>query len=135
MAKNVFVNLGTKNLEKAKKFFTGLGFTIKQEFTDKNAICVVINENIFALIINEAFFRKFTKREIIDAHKISECAICLSCDSEVEVDELTEKALKLGATENIVPEMQAGDTMYGRSFNDLDGHIWELVWMAPKIIS
>lgn len=132
MRTNIFVNLGTKNLEKAEEFFTGLGFTINPAYTDKNAICVVIDENIFAMIIEESFFRKFTKKEIIDARKLSEAAICLTCASEVDVDEMTEKALELGATENIVPEMQAGDSMYGRSFNDLDGHIWEIMWMAPK---
>jgi hypothetical protein len=133
MKKNIFINLGTRNLEKAKTFFTGLGFAINPKFSDKNAICVVIDENIFAMILTEDFFRKFTKKEIIDARKNSECTVCLSCDSEVEVDELTEKALSLGATENIVPEMQVDDSMYGRSFNDLDGHIWELMWMAPKV--
>jgi predicted lactoylglutathione lyase len=132
MKTKIFVNLGTKNLEKAKEFFTGLGFSINPDYTDKNNACVVIDENIFVMIIEEKFFRKFTKKEIIDAHKLSETAVCLSCDSQVDVDEMTEKALSLGATENIVPELQADDSMYGRSFNDLDGHIWELMWMAPK---
>jgi predicted lactoylglutathione lyase len=132
MKRNIFINLGTGNLEKAKEFFAGLGFKINPDFTDKNAACVVIDENIFAMIVDEDFFRKFTKKEIVDARKLSECAVCLSCDSEVEVDELMDKALSMGATENIVPEMQEGDSMYGRSFSDLDGHVWELMWMAPK---
>ena len=131
---NIFVNLGTKNLERAKTFFTGLGFTLNPQFTDKNGACVIISENIYVMIVAEDFFRRLTKKPLVDARKEAEATICLTCDSEVHVDEMTEKALKLGATENIVPEMKQDDTMYGRSFNDLDGHIWELMWIDPTIL-
>lgn len=134
MKTSIFVNLGTKDLEKSKEFFKGLGFSINPQFTDENAACVVISENIFAMILTEEFFKKFTNKEIIDAHKCTEIATCLSLESKAKVDEFANKAVKMGATENIVPEMQQGDYMYGRSINDLDGHIWEVMWMDPTTI-
>lgn len=134
MKTNIFVNLTTKNLERAKSFFTGLGFTINPQFTDSNAACIVISENIFSMIVTEDFFTRFTKKNIVDAHAGTECAVCLTASSKEEVDAYAEKALAMGATENIVPDMQQGDGMYGRSINDLDGHIWEFMWMDPKII-
>ena len=134
MKTNIFVNLGTKDLEKAKSFFTGLGFTINPQFTDKSAACIVISENIFAMILTEEFFEKFTKKGIINAHKSTECTIGLSAESKEKVDDFVNKAISMGATENIVPEMQQENSMYGRSINDLDGHIWEIFWMGPKMI-
>lgn len=134
MKTNIFVNLSTKDLERAKAFFLGLGFSINPQFTDANAACVVISENIFSMIITEEFFKRFTKKKIVDGHEVTECAVCLTAESREKVDEFVAKALALGATENIVPDMQVGDVMYGRSINDLDGHIWEIMWMDPKII-
>lgn len=132
MKKNVFINLPTKNLEKAKKFFTGLGFGIDERFTDENAACIVISENIYAMIITEEFFANFTDKEIVDASEATESITSLSSDSKEEVDEIVDRAIKLGATENKVSEMQQGESMYGRSFNDLDGHIWEIIWMDEE---
>lgn len=131
MKTDIFVNLGTKNLEKSIEFFLGLGFTVNPEFTDENAACIVISDNIFAMILKEEFLKKFTDKEIIDAHKKVESITCLSFESKARVDEFANKAIKMGATENIVPEMQQEEVMYGRSINDLDGHVWEVVWMNP----
>lgn len=132
MDKNIFVNLPTKDLEKAKEFFAGLGFGIDERFTDENAACVVISDNIYAMIINEEFFANFTDKEIVDAHEATESITSLSAESKEEVDEMVDMAVKLGATENKVSEMQQGESMYGRSFNDLDGHIWEIIWMDEE---
>jgi predicted lactoylglutathione lyase len=134
MKTNIFVNLTTKDLERAKNFFTGLGFTINPQFTDENAACIVISDNIFAMIVVEDFFKRFTKKEIVNDHVATETATCLSAESKEKVDEFVTKALSMGATENIVPDMQANESMYGRSINDLDGHIWEIMWMDPKTI-
>lgn len=132
MEKNVFINLPTKNLEKAKKFFTGLGFGIDERFTDENAACIVISGNIYAMIITEEFFANFTDKEIVDASQATESITSLSSNSKEEVDKIVDRAIKLGATENKVSEMQQGESMYGRSFNDLDGHIWEIIWMDEE---
>jgi uncharacterized protein len=134
MKTNIFVNLSTKDLERAKAFYVGLGFTINPQFTDSNAACIVISENIYAMILTEEFLKRFTQKEIIDAHKGTESITCLSAENKEKVDEFVNKALAMGATENNVPDMQQGDVMYGRSINDLDGHIWEIMWMDPKII-
>lgn len=134
MKTSIFVNLGTKDLEKSKKFFTDLGFSINPQFTDNNAACVVISDNIFTMILTEEFFRQFTSKDIIDAHKGTETTTCLSLESKAKVDEFANKALELGATENIVPDMGQGEAMYSRSINDLDGHIWEFLWMDPSTI-
>jgi predicted lactoylglutathione lyase len=134
MKTNVFVNLTTKDLAKAKEFFEGLGFTINKQFTNENAACVVIDQNIFAMIVTEPFFKKLVKHELLDSRKGADCAVCLTVDSKEAVDEMVAKALSLGGTENIVPEMSVGDSMYGKSVNDPDGHIWEFMWMDPKMI-
>ncbi len=134
MSTQIFVNLPVKDLDKSIEFFTKLGFSFNPQFTDKNATCMIIDENIFAMLVVKDFFKRFTKKKIIDAHKGTECAVCLTVESKQKVDEFVDQALTLGATENIVPEMQQGDTMYGRSLNDLDGHIWEIMWMDQKII-
>ena len=134
MKTNIFVNISTKNLDRAKEFFIGLGFTINPQFTNQDAACVVISDNIFVMVLTENFFKRFTKKEIADAHKNTEAITSLSAENKEKVDEFVTKALAMGATENIVPEMQQNPIMYGRSINDLDGHIWEIFWMDPKAI-
>ncbi len=134
MKTNIFLGLTVKDLGRAKDFFAGLGFSFNPQFTDQNAACMIIDENIFSMLITEPFFTRFTPKEIANAHQTTECTTCISMESKEKVDEIANKALSLGATENIVPDMQQGDTMYGRSINDLDGHIWEFMWMDPKII-
>ena len=132
--KNIFVNLPVKDLDRSKNFFMELGFSFNPQFTDQNAACMVMGEGIYSMLVTEEFFKRFTRKEIADAHNTTECANCISAESREQVDALTAKALSLGATENIVPDMQQGEYMYGRSWNDLDGHIWEIMWMDPKII-
>ncbi len=132
MSKQIFVNLSTKDLEKAKSFFTGIGFTINPQFTDSNAVCLVISENIFAMVLTEDFFKHFTKKEIVDAHKYTEVNLALSVESKEQVDEIFAKAISLGATENPPADFPQPDFMYGKSFSDLDGHIWEIFWMDKE---
>jgi len=134
MKTNIFINLPVKDLEKTKGFFTGLGYTFNQQFTDQNAACMIIDENIYVMLLLEEFFKRFTTKNVVDAHTGAECTTALSLESKEKVDEWANKALALGATENAVPDMGQGDTMYSRSLNDLDGHIWEVFWMDPKVI-
>ena len=130
MATKIFVNLPTKDLEKAKEFFTKIGFTINPQFTNEQGACVVISDDIYAMILTENFFKGFTpKKEIADATKSTEVLLALSAGSKEEVNNMMDKALAAGATEARPAEDHG--FMYGRSFEDPDGHIWEVFWMDP----
>jgi predicted lactoylglutathione lyase len=128
MATKIFVNLPVKDLEKSKEFFTKIGFAINPQFTDDKAACVVISEDIFAMILQEEFFKTFIPRtEIADATKATEVLVALSAESKEGVDELANKAIAAGGSQLREPEDHG--FMYSRSFQDLDSHIWEVVWM------
>jgi len=129
MARKIFVNLPVKDLKQSIEFFGKLGFTVNPEFTDETAACIVISEDIYTMLLTHAKIREFTKKDIADATKTTEVLTCLTADSKEEVNELVDKAIAAGATEARDP-MDYG-FMFGRSFNDLDGHIWELIWMDP----
>lgn len=133
MAIKIFVNLPVKDLNKSKEFFTRIGFTINPNFTDETAACVVITEDIYAMILTHTKFKEFTKKEIADATKTTEVLTCLSFDYKEKVNELMDKALQAGGTETR-DAMDYG-FMFGRSFNDLDGHIWEVIWMDPAAVN
>jgi uncharacterized protein len=129
MARQIFVNLPVKDLERSVAFFTRLGFTFDPKFTDKNATCMIVAENIFVMLLVEPFFGTFTAKKIADSRSTTEVLVCLSCDTRAEVDALVAKALAAGGTAPRAP--QDHGFMYGHGFEDLDGHIWELVYMAP----
>jgi len=129
----IFVNLPVNDLDASKKFFTELGYAINPQFSDENAASVVISETIFAMLLTKPFYATFTKKEIADATRTSEVMIALSAESREQVDELIEKAVAAGGTaSDKVQDMP--DFMYGRAFDDLDGHTWEVVWMNPAAI-
>jgi len=128
----IFVNLPVADLTASKKFFTELGYSINPQFSDDNAASVVISDTIVAMLLVKPFYSTFTKKEIADATKTSEVLIALSAESRAAVDELTDRALSLGATETRDP--QDHGFMYGRAFDDLDGHTWEIIWMDPSAI-
>ena len=130
MATQIFVNLPVKDLDKTKTFFSALGYTFNQQFTNENAACMIISENIYAMLLIEPFFKGFIDKDIVDATKSTEVLIALSTDSRAEVDDLVNKAVAAGGTEPR-PAMDHG-FMYQRSYNDLDGHIWEVFWMNPE---
>ncbi len=127
MATKIFVNLPVKDLNKSMDFFKEIGYSFNPQFTDETAACMVITEDIYAMLLTHAKFKEFTKKEIADATKTTEVLTCLSTDSKDQVNELVDNALKAGATEARDPEDYG--FMYSRSFNDLDGHIWEVLWM------
>ena len=129
MATQIFVNLPVKDLQRSVAFFTALGYDFDLNFTNENATCMIVGENIFVMLLVEPFFQTFTKKEICDARKSTEVLVCLSCESRAKVDELVAKAVAAGGT--IPREAQDHGFMYGHTFEDLDGHIWELVYMAP----
>ncbi|MES2765807.1 MAG: VOC family protein [Bacteroidota bacterium] len=129
MATQIFVNLPVKDLNKSVEFFTKLGFTFNAQFTDENATCMIVGENNFVMLLVEKFFKTFTKKEIADATKTTEAIIALSMDTRERVDEIGDKALAAGGKES--NETQDHGFMYTRSFQDLDGHIWEIFYMDP----
>ncbi len=132
MATKIFVNFPGKDLNRSKEFFTKIGFSINPQFTDQTAACAVISEDIYAMILTHEKFKEFTKKEIADATKTTEVLTCLSSDSKDKVNEMVDKAIASGATEARDP-MDYG-FMYARSFNDPDGHIWEVMWMDMNAI-
>jgi uncharacterized protein len=132
MGTKIFVNLPVKDLKRSLDFFAKVGFTFNPQFTDQTAACMIISDDIFAMLLTEEKFKEFTKKEIADATKTTEVLTCLSMDSKEKVNYIVDAALKAGATEAREP-MDYG-FMYGRSFDDLDGHIWEIIWMDPSHI-
>ena len=127
MAKQIFVNLPVKDLKKTINFFTKLGFKFNPQFTDENATCMIIGENIFAMLLVEKFFKSFIKKKIADAKKTTEVLLALHVGSRKEVDEMITKAIKAGGKET--REAQDHGWMYARSFEDINGHIWEVFHM------
>jgi predicted lactoylglutathione lyase len=128
----IFVNLPVTDLDASKKFFTELGYSINPQFSDENAASVVISDTIVAMLLTKSFYSTFTKKEIADATTTSEVLICLSAESREKVDELVEKAGAAGGT--VSDKVQDPGFMYGRAFDDPDGHTWEVVWMDPAAI-
>lgn len=133
MSTKIFVNLPVKDLEKSKEFFSKLGYSFNQQFTDEKAASLVISEHIYAMLITEPFFKTFIpNKEISDTTKTKEVLVALSTDSKQQVDDLTEKAIAAGGKQFREPEDHG--FMYARSFEDLDGHVWEVIWMDPGFI-
>ena len=114
MAKQIFVNLPVKDLDKAIHFFTKLGFGFNAQFTDKNATCMIIGKNIYAMLLVEKFFKTFIRKEICDSSKSTEVVLCISAESKKEVDEMIANALDAGGKEP--RETQDHGWMYSRSF-------------------
>lgn len=132
MAKQIFVNLPVKDLGKTIEFFKKLGFEFNPQFTDENATCMVVNENIFVMLLVEKFFKTFTQKEICDTTKNTELITALSTESREKVDQMLENVIKAGGKESMKP--QDHGWMYGRSFEDLNGHLWEIIYMDEKAL-
>ncbi len=132
MNKNIFVNLPVKDLEKSKEFFTKLGYTFNKQFTDETAAAMVIHDNIFAMLLTHEKFAQFTKKDIADASKVTEVIIALSVESKKEVDELLSKVIDAAGKE--YGDVDDYGFMYSRNFEDLDGHLWEILYMDPSYV-
>lgn len=129
MKRQIYVNLPVENLSRSMAFFKGLGFEFDSKFTNEKGAGMHIEENIFAMLLTKEFFATFTDREICDAKKATEVLICLSCESRQQVDDMVAKAVALGGS----TPRKANDHgfMYEHAFADLDGHIWEVMYMEP----
>ena len=133
MSTKMFVNLPVKDLNRSVEFFTKLGFNFNPQFTDEKATCMIVGEDIFVMLLVEKFFQTFTKKEISDATKSSEVIIALSADDREAVDEMISKVIEAGGIEPKEP--QDHGWMYGRSFQDIDGHLWEIFYMDSSAVN
>lgn len=131
-ASKIFVNLPVKDLQKSIDFFTALGFAFNPDFTDDTATCMIISENIFAMLLTEKRFSEFTDRPIANAHQTTEVLIAIDQPSKETVDRMVKKAVAAGGTTYSKP--QDHGWMYQHAFADLDGHQWELAWMDESQI-
>jgi predicted lactoylglutathione lyase len=128
----IFVNLPVQDVDAAKKFFTSLGYPINPQFTTDDCACVVISDTIIAMLLSRQRYADFTDKEIADSARTSEVLLCLSAESREKVDELVDRAVAAGGrtTGQAIDE----GFMYGRSFDDIDGHTWEIMWMDPAAV-
>ncbi|MET9109139.1 VOC family protein [Streptomyces zhihengii] len=127
MPQMIFLNLPVKDLETSKSFWTKLGYSFNPQFTDENAACLVISDTIFAMLLTEQRFKDFTKKDITDATVSTEAIFALSAENREAVDTLVDGALAAGGSPS--GETQDFGFMYGRAFQDVDHHNWEVMWM------
>src|SRR3954471_12090728 len=128
MSKLIFLNLPVRDLRRATAFYEALGARKNPQFSDDTASCMVFSETIHTMLLTHDKFRLFTPKAIADAKQTSEVLICISADSRAEVDAMVDKAGSAGGRADPGPKQDHG-FMYGRSFEDPDGHIWEVMWM------
>jgi len=130
MHSQIFVNLPVKDLKRSVLFFTGLGYTFNPTFTDDNATCMILGDNLFVMLLVEKFFGTFTSKAITDTAKSTEVLNCVACSSREHVDSLVAKARAGGA--RVPRESQDHGFMYAHGYEDLDGHTWELIHMVGE---
>lgn len=130
MTRQIYVNLPVADLERSKEFFARLGFGFNAQFSNETAACMIIADDIYVMLLTRDFFQTFTKKPVADATATSEVLVCLSCASRAEVDALVSGAIEAGGSAPN-PRQDHG-FMYAHGFEDLDGHVWELVYMEPQ---
>ena len=130
MPTKIFVNLPVENLERSISFYRNVGFSLNPKFTDSTAACIDIDGDIHLMILTHEKFREFTPNQICDARKQTEVLLCLSRQSRDAVDELVRKAFDSGG--KVFRDPQDYGFMYAHSFQDPDGHIWELIYLEPQ---
>lgn len=132
MTTQIFVNLPVKDLNETVDFFTKLGFAFNPQFTDENATCMIVNNDIFVMLLVEKFFKTFTKKELCDTTKDTEVIVALSTESREKVDQMINKVIEAGGKEHRKP--QDHGWMYGRSFEDINRHLWEVIYMDKNAL-
>ena len=132
MVSRIFVNLPVKDLQRSIAFFTALGFTFNAQFTDENATCMIVGENIFVMLLVEGMFQTFTPKPLVDARTATEVLLALSMESRARVDELVAAAVSAGG--RVPRDAQDHGFMYQHGFTDPDGHMWEVFYMDPAFV-
>lgn len=131
MNKQIIFNLPVQDLERSKAFFTKLGFSVNPRFSNENALFMnVVDDTLHVMLMTKAFFESLINKPAVQAREANEVIICLSCESREEVDSLIARATAAGARIPHPPEDHG--FMYDQGFEDLDGHLWNLVWTAPQ---
>lgn len=133
MNTQIFVNLPVQDLQKSVAFFTQLGFQFNPQFTDETATCMIVSDDIYVMLLTHKKFKTFTPNPICDAKQSTEVLVCLSMENRAAVDEIVSKALDVGG--NTYSEPKDYGFMYAHGFQDLDGHIWEVMYMEPSAVN
>ena len=128
MSKLIFLNLPVSDLPRAVSFYEAMGARKDTRFTDETAACMVMSETIHVMLLTHDKFRQFSPKAIADARTTNEVLICISAESREEVDAQVVKATPNGGRTDPTPADDYG-FMYGRSFEDPDGHSWQVMWM------
>ena len=129
----IYVNLFVGDLQRARDFFVALGFSFNEQFSNDEAAGMVISDNIYAMLHTHESIRRFTRKKLVNSKSETEALLALQMESKEEVDQLLARAIDAGAHE--YRETEDYGFMYGRSFEDLDGHIWEAFWMNPEAVA
>ncbi|MDA8444224.1 VOC family protein [Paracidovorax valerianellae] len=132
MATQIFVNLPIQDLPRSVAFFTALGFRFDPRFTNDQATCMIVGENIFVMLLTQPFFQGFTDKPVSDAHQSTEVLVCLSRESRADVDEIVRRAAAAGG--KVPRPVQDLGFMYQHGFEDPDGHLWEVMFMEPDAV-
>jgi predicted lactoylglutathione lyase len=130
MATSIFVNLPVRDLQASIKFFAHLGYSFNQHYTDETATCMIVAENIYVMLLTETRFKEFTPKPLADARASTEVLVCLTLESRAAVQAMVAKAIEAGGS--AYKEPQDHGFMYGHGYQDLDGHLWELVHMSGE---
>lgn len=130
MVKSIYVNLIVSDLKRSITFFQAIGFTFNPQFTNEQAAALVISDQIFAMLHTPESIRRFTKKNIADSKNVTEVLVALHVESRSSVDQLMNNVIRAGGKEQ--REAEDHGFMYGRAFEDPDGHIWEVFWMDPS---
>lgn len=133
MTKQIFINLPVSDLPKAKAFYAAIGATNNPQFSDDTAACMVFSESIFVMLLTREKWATFTAKPIPERSQ-SEVMLAFSCDGREAVDSMTETAGSQGGKMDVNPRQDLV-FMYSRSFEDLDGHIWEAFFMDMSQVS
>lgn len=125
MHSTLFVNLPVADVGRSRKFFSDLGYAINEQFSGESAATIVLGDNQFAMLLQREVFDSLHPVQTADAAKVKECVVCLGVGSRDAVDALVNRAIAAGGTDG---DSEDHGSMYGRSYNDLDGHAWQIFW-------
>lgn len=127
---NIFINLPVKDLDRSMQFFGDIGFEFNEQMTDKNAACMIIGPNMYVMLLLEEFFKSFTGKALCDSTASTEVIVSITADSRAGVDEIVDNALAAGGSAS--NDKMDNEFMYGWSFEDIDGHLWEVMYMPEN---
>jgi len=127
----IFVNLPVQDLERSKAFYESIGFRNEPKFSNEAAAMMVFSDTISVMLLTHPFYATFTRKPIANAQNSSQVLLCISCESPAEVDRITDAAAAAGGKADVAEKQDLGGMMYGRSFEDPNGHHWEPMWMDP----